>query len=108
MHQIVRGWKKGRGRRKGQLKKIGRIHQASKEAKRKKEQNKKVACGRIHQRGGERKIARGGSRQKWHLEAAEAPLTPICGRGFHLNILKKDSEFQSKNGFLSQLLPCLI
>ena len=109
MHQIVRGRKKG-GRRKGQLQKIGWIHQASKEAKRKKEQNKKIACRRIDQRGGERKIARGGSRQKWLLEAAEAPLTPICGRVFPLNISKKDSDLQWKSirPTLSHLLLCLI
>ena len=60
----------------------------------KKSKIKKIACGRIDQRGGERKIARGGFGAKWLLEAAEAPMTPICGR-----ISKKDSEFQSKNGF---------
>ena len=38
----------------------------------------------------------GGKNCFWKLR--RPPLTPICGRDFPLNILKKDSEFQSKNG----------
>ena len=102
MHQIVRGRKKG-GRRKGQLQKIGWIHQASKEAKRKKEQNKKIACRRIDQRGGERKIARGCSRQKWLLEAAEAPFDPDLRKRFSFEYFKEGFRFSTKNGF--QKLP---
>ena len=98
MHQIVRGRKKG-GRRKGQLQKIGWIHQASKEAKRKKEQNKKIACRRIDQRGGERKIARGCSRQKWLLEAAEAPFDPDLRKRFSFEYFKEGFRFSIKKWF---------
>ena len=62
-----------------------------KQAKRKeeKEQNKKIACGRIDQRGGERKIARGGSGQKWLLEAAEAPFDPDLRKRFSFEYFKE-------------------
>ena len=64
------------------------IKQAKRKRK-KKEQNKKNACGRIDQRGGERKIARGGSRQKWLLEAAEAPFDPDLRKRFSFEYFKE-------------------
>ena len=88
MHQIVRGRKKG-GKDKRPAAKNWLNTSSKQRGKEKKVQNKKIACGRIDQRGGERKIARGGLRQKWLLEAAKAPFDPDLRKRFSFEYFKE-------------------